>query len=395
MNTKKVMLVKYGEIALRKGNRSFFEHHLLDVIRKNLNHIPSVKVSREQGRFLIEDTEGDLDSNKILPLIRKIFGLAGFCNAVKTSAMDIETLQTIGAVFFKEYAAQHGAVESFKVITKRSNKNYPLTSNEISAEIGGSVMDTMPGIKVDLHNPAKTLWVELRNNVYFYVDYLPGAGGLPYGASGKGMLMLSGGFDSPVAGYLAARRGVEILPVYFHSPPFVSERAADKVRDLAAELAKFTGKIKLGIVNFSDVQVHLRDNVHPEKLTTFLKRAMLHISTAMAEKENALCIINGDSVGQVASQTLHSIAAIDSATSLTILRPLAAMDKQEIIDIAKQIETYPISIRPFEDCCTVFVAKHPENKPNKRVIERIEGQIMEGLAPLMQKAVDEAVYEVY
>jgi len=395
MNTKKVMLVKYGEIALRKGNRSHFEHHLLDAIRKNLSNFPNLKISREQGRFLIEDITGDLNSEKILPLISKIFGLTGFCDAVKIAATDIESLQEIGANFFKEYVSKHGAVESFKVITKRSNKNYPLTSNDISAAIGGSVLDAVDGLRVDLHNPAKTLWVELRNNVYFYIDYRPGAGGLPYGASGKGILMLSGGFDSPVAGYLAARRGVEIIPVYFHSPPFVSERAADKVRDLAAELAKFTGKIKLHIVNFSDVQVFLRDNVHPEKLTTFLKRAMLHISAAIAEKEGAHCIINGDSIGQVASQTLHSMAAIDSATNYSILRPLAAMDKQEIIDIARKIETYPISIRPYEDCCTVFVAKHPENKPNKKVIEKIEAQLLEKLTPLMQKATEEATPETY
>ena len=448
MNTKKVLLVKYGEISLRKGNRAFFEHALLDTIRRNLKPINdgNLRVSREQGRFLIENTTGDLDTTAVLPRIRHIFGIAAFCHAVKTSARDIADLAKIGLDFFstivnagtaaqatspdgktppREYSASDewrglpvGAKpatpapqeptrlrddatptttcprsrppQAFKVATKRSDKKYPLTSMQISAAIGEAIFFGL-NLPVDLHKPDITLWVEIRNDVYFYVNSEKGEGGLPYGASGKGVLLLSGGFDSPVAGYLAARRGVEIVAAYFHSPPFVSERAADKVRDLIQALEKYTSRIKLCIIPFTEIQLFLKQNVSEAKLTIYLKRAMLHIASRLAERENALCLITGDSIGQVASQTIHSLAAMDSAATLPVLRPLAAMDKQQIIDIANTIGTYDISVRPYEDCCTVFVAKHPENKPNKAAIEKHEARFIEELFALVDKALDSAV----
>ena len=394
MTAKKVLLIKYGEIALRKGNRAHFEHHLLDAIRHNLKdeiNISNIKVSREQGRFLVESPAGDIDENKILPRIKNIFGLTKFCLAIKTDATHINELRSLALKFFKEHCAGIGK-KTFKVITKRSDKKYPLLSGEVSAEIGEEIFSSDLGFTVDLHNPEITLWVELRNNTYFYVDSVTGQGGLPYRTSGKGVLLLSGGFDSPVAGYLAARRGVEFVGVYFHSPPFVSERALDKVRDLAQELSKFTGKIKLCIVPFTDVQLFLKDATHPEKLTILLKRAMLHIASRLAEQENAQCLITGDSIGQVASQTIQSLAAVNSAASITVLRPLSILDKQAIIDIAKEIGTYSISIRPYDDCCTLFVAKHPENKPSTKAIEKIESQIFKSLEPLLIKALEDAEY---
>ena len=386
MNTKKVLLVKYGEISLRKGNRAFFEHRLLDIIRENLKSVGNIRVAREQGRFLVEDTEGDLDIETVLPRIRHIFGIAGFCHAVKTSSRDIGTLCEIGLDFFAGQFV-NGGYKTFRVETKRSDKNYPLTSMEISAAIGEKIFNSTIGVDVDLHKPDITLWVEVRNSVYFYVNSEAGEGGLPYGASGKGMLLLSGGFDSPVAGYLMARRGVEIVAVYYHSPPFVSERAADKVRDIAAQLAKYTGGVKLYTIPFSDIQLFLKEHVSEAKLTIFLKRAMLHIASRLAEQENALCLITGDSVGQVSSQTIHSLAAIESAATLPILRPLAAMDKQSIIDISVEISTHDISVRPYEDCCTVFVAKHPENKPSKLAIEKLEARFAGELSRLVDEAV--------
>ena len=389
---KRVLLVKYGEIALRKGNRAYFEHRLMDAIRHNVRDeikAGNLHVSREQGRFLIENPNGDVDTDIILPRIRRIFGLAAFCPAIKTTATDINELKAIGLDFMRRHA--RGA-NTFKVETKRSDKTYPLLSGEISAEIGGHIFESDLELTVDLHNPDITLWVELRNNTYFYINSHKGEGGLPYGSSGKGVLLLSGGFDSPVAGYLAARRGVEVTGIYFHSPPFVSERAADKVRDLAAQLSKFTGKFKLCIVPFTEVQLFLKDAIHPEKLTIMLKRAMLHIAGRLAEQEGAQCLITGDSIGQVASQTIQSLAAVNSAASLTILRPLSISDKQAIIDTAQEIGTYDISIRPYDDCCTLFVAKHPENKPNTKVIEKIESQIFDKLDPLMQAALENAEY---
>ena len=388
MDIKTVMLVKYGEIALRKGNRAFFEHNLLDAIRHNLR-TEKLRVSREQGRFLIENPDGDLNIEETLPKIQHIFGLTSFCVAAKTTATDIKVLRPLALQFIRNYTA---GKKTFKVNTKRSDKKYPLLSGEISAEIGEEIFDSDLGLAVDLHNPDISLWVELRNNTYFYIESVKGQGGLPYKTNGKGVLLLSGGFDSPVAGYLAARRGVELVCIYFHSPPFVSERAADKVKDLARELTKFTGKIKLCIIPFTDVQLFLKEETRPEKLTIFLKRAMLHIASALAEKENAGCIITGDSVGQVASQTIQSLAAVNSAAKFAVLRPLSILDKQEIIDIAHKIGTYPISVRPYDDCCTLFVAKHPENKPSTKAIEKIESYIMPRLQPLLENSLENAEY---
>ena len=392
MITKKVLLIKYGEIALRKGNRAHFEHHLLDAIRHNVKDEISkgnLRVTREQGRFLVENPNGDVNADAILPRIKHIFGLTKFCIAVKTDAINIDELKPIALDFFREHCSGN---KTFKVITKRSDKAYPLLSGEVSAAIGEEIFMSDLGLAVDLHNPDIILWVEIRNNTYFYVDSISGEGGLPYGTSGKGVLLLSGGFDSPVAGYLTARRGVEITGIYFHSPPFVSERAADKVKDLTKALSKFTGKIKLCIIPFTQVQLFLKDSAHPDKLTILLKRAMLHIASALAEKENAQCLITGDSIGQVASQTMQSIAAVNSAATITVLRPLSTMDKQGIIDIAKKINTYLISVRPYDDCCTLFVAKHPENKPSTKAIEKIESQIYDTLAPLMAAALENAEY---
>jgi len=389
VNTKKVLLIKYGEISLRKGNRAHFEHHLMDAIRNNLRGIANILVSREQGRFLVENTQGDINAGEILPRIQHIFGLTKFCLAIKTSTTHIDELRPIALEFFRQHC---GGKKTFKVNSKRSDKKYPLLSGEISAAIGEEIFMSNLELTVDLHNPDITLWAELRNHTYFYVDSISGKGGLPYRTNGKGILLLSGGFDSPVAGYLAARRGVETVGIYFHSPPFVSERAADKVKDLARQLAMYTGRFKLCIVPFTAVQLFLKDSTHPEKLTILLKRAMIHIASALAEKENAQCLITGDSIGQVASQTMHSLAAVNSAATITIIRPLSIMDKQEIIDIAKEVGTYDISIRPYDDCCTLFVAKHPENKPSAKAIEKIEGQIYDKLAPLLTTALQNAEY---
>jgi len=390
-DTKTVLLIKYGEISLRKGNRAFYEHQILNAIRRKLRDFGSnIHVKREQGRFLIEDTNGDISIHPIMDRIKYIFGITGFCICLKTSTRKITDLKIIALDFFKKNAS---AAKSFKVITKRSDKSYPLKSGEVSAQIGEIIFDSIAGLKVDLHNPEVTLWVEIRNHVYFYVNSFNGVGGLPYSTSGKGVLLLSGGLDSPIAGYLTARRGVEICPIYFHSPPYVSERATDKVRDLARAISKYTGRIYLCIIPFTDVQLFLQEHVHEEKLTIFLKRAMLHIASAYAKKISAHCIITGDSIGQVASQTMQSIAAVNSASDHSILRPLAAMDKQQIIDIAREIGTFDISIRPYDDCCTLFVAKHPENKPNTSIIERIEAKLLESLTPLLSTALEQAYFE--
>jgi len=387
--TKTVLLVKYGEISLRKGNRAFYEQQIMNKIRHKLQGLDGdIRVRREQGRFLIEDMNGDLDTKTALERIKHIFGIIGFCTCLMTNMRDIDDLRLIAVEFFSKVAGQ---ARSFKVTTKRSDKAFPLQSGEVSALIGESILNSIPGITVDVHNPETVLWMEIRNQVYFYVNSVPGVGGLPYGSSGKGVLLMSGGLDSPIAGFLTARRGVELYPIYFHSPPFVSERAADKVHDLTQVISKYTGQIAVCIVPFTDIQLYIKEHVHEEKLTILLKRAMLKIANAYADKIGAQCLITGDSIGQVASQTIQSIAAVNSAASLTVIRPLAAMDKQQIVDIAKEIGTFDISIRPYDDCCTLFVAKHPENKPNTKVIERIESKIEAGLTPLISQALEQAV----
>ncbi|MCL2499989.1 MAG: tRNA 4-thiouridine(8) synthase ThiI [Defluviitaleaceae bacterium] len=387
---KRIFLVKYGEVALRQGNRAFYEKQIMDDIKRRIKdlHDGNIRVYREQGRFLIEDVNGDIDTDTILSRIKNIFGAIAFCAGIKTTERTIEGIREAALGFFRGRICD----ASFKVDTKRADKRFPLTSNETSAAIGEYLLDNIPGSRVDLHNPSIVLRVEIRNHVYFYVDAVPGEGGLPYGSAGKGVLLLSGGIDSPVAGYLAARRGVGLIPVYFHSPPYVSERVVDKTSDLLKTLGAYTGPLPLRIVPFTETQLYLQENVPPEKLTIMLKRAMLRIASAIAAKEKAHCLITGDAVGQVASQTLHSLAAVNSAASLPILRPLTAMDKHQIIEIAKRIGTYDISIRPYDDCCTLFVAKHPENKPNTQVIERMESRLTEGrLAELISDAVGNTV----
>jgi thiamine biosynthesis protein ThiI len=388
--TKRILLVKYGEVALRQGNRAFYEKQIMDDIRRRIKdlHGGNIRVYREQGRFLIEDVDGDLDTDMILPRIRTIFGAIAFCDGIKTTERTMEPLLEIALEFFK---GRMGG-ESFKVHTKRADKRFPLTSNETSAAIGEYLLDKIPGLRVDLFAPHSVLYVEIRNYIYFYVNAIPGEGGLPYGSAGKGVLLLSGGIDSPVAGYLAAKRGVSLLPVYFHSPPYVSERVTDKVKDLLQVLSCYTGRLPLRIVPFTDVQLYLQENVPPEKLTLLLKRAMLHIASRIAVQEKAHCLITGDAVGQVASQTLHSLAAVNSAAVVPVLRPLTAMDKHQIIEIARRIGSYPISIRPYDDCCTLFVAKHPENKPNTNVIERMESRLFnERLGGLINEAVSNII----
>ena len=376
---KRVLLVKYGEIALRKGNRALFERKLADTIQKMIDN-RNIKVSREQGRLLIEDKRGNIDMLNI-EKIRRIFGITAICISLKLEDACIDKLNAAALAAFKKDSG------TFKVETKRSDKNYPMESREISAAVGEYILNNRPGLKVDVHNPDTIVWVEIRNCAYVYTEIIKCESGLPYGSSGKAVLLLSGGIDSPVAGYLMAKRGIEIVPVYFHSPPHTSERAKEKVIDIMERLCGFIGPSPLYVVPFTETQLYIYENMQHTKMTLFLKRAMLRIASIIAEKEKAHCLITGDSVGQVASQTAQSIAAVSSASEFAILRPLAAMDKQQIIDIAMQIETYDISIRPYDDCCTVFVPRYPESKPNARAVEKLESRHKD-LPEMYAKAAD-------
>lgn len=382
---RNVLLVKYGEIAMRGKNRYLVENRLIHTIIKRLEPYEGYRVYKEQGRILVVNEVKEFDYDTVIPLVVNILGVVAVCPGVETEDQSIENLREVALKHFKEHFPDGGV--TFKVMTRRSDKRYPMTGNEVSADIGGYVLHNVPNLTVDVHNPQVKLMVELRNNAYVYSKLIKGHGGLPYGASGKATVLMSGGIDSPVAAFKIAKRGVEIEAVYFDSPPYTSERAKQKVLDLAERISVFTGSLKLYVVPFTKTQLMIYQNTPPEKMTLLLKRAMLKAAEKIAVKNKSMALVTGDSVGQVASQTMEAIMAIDSAASIPVLRPLCSMDKQEIVDVAVDIGTFDISIRPYEDCCTVFVAKHPETKPKRNIIEAIERKI-EGLDELIDEAVE-------
>lgn len=382
---KNCLLLKYGEIALRGKNRYIFENKLINAIKKNIND-SNFNVIKEQGRFIIESINDEANYEDLVPKVVSVMGLVGVCPCVVTKEQDIKNLKSLVVKYITDRYKDNNKKYTFKIETKRSNKSYPLTSHEVSSKIGEEVLKKKPNFKVDVISPQITIFVELRNNAYIYSDMIKGFGGLPVGSSGKAMLLLSGGIDSPVAGFLMQKRGVDIEAIYFHSAPYTSERAKEKVLDLAKQLSSFTGSMRLYVVPFTDIQLMLYNRVQSEKITIFLKRSMIKIADTIAQNIGAHAIVLGDSIGQVASQTMHSIKAVESAATLPIIRPLAGFNKQEIVDISKSINTYNISIKPYEDCCTIFVPKHPETKPKTSVIESIESKLEE-LQPLIDKAI--------
>ncbi|MEA4973151.1 MAG: tRNA uracil 4-sulfurtransferase ThiI [Candidatus Metalachnospira sp.] len=384
---EKVLIVRYGEIAMRGNNRKVYITRLVNSIRKNLNDIGEYYVVREQGRLIVEYRGGEMDFDKVIPKVICILGIIGVCPAVKTTDQDIENIKRVCNLHMSDIGISD--YKTFKIETKRSDKRYPLESREVSAAVGEYILDEFQHLTVDVHNPDLIVNVELRNDAYVYSKLVNGFGGLPVGSSGKGIAMLSGGIDSPVAAFMMAKRGVEVEGVYFNSPPYTSERAKQKVIDLAERLSVFTGGFRLYVVPFTDLQLYLLDNVPHDKLTIFLKRAMTRVACAIGEKDNSLAVITGDSVGQVASQTMQGLHAISAVATMPILRPLAGFDKQEIVDIARKIGTFDISIRPYEDCCTIFVAKHPETKPKTSVIDKIESQLAE-LDKYLEEAINNA-----
>ncbi len=389
---EKVLIVKYGEIAMRGNNRQMFVKRLVEAIRKNIDEYGNFYVVREQGRLIVESRGSEIDFDLIIPKVNRIFGLLGVCPGVKIYDSGIESVKKAALEFFA--ANRKAESKTFKVVTKRSNKSYPLTSNDVSAEVGGYILDNTEGMTVDVHNPDMTLFIELRNEAYIYTDFIEGTGGLPYGSTGKAVSLISGGIDSPVATWLMAKRGVEVSGVYFHSPPYTGERAKEKVKKLCQIISEYTGGFRLYVVPFTEVQLYLLENVPEDKLTIFLKRAMMRTAEMFAKKEHADGLVTGESAGQVASQTMQGINAINAVCTMPVMRPLCGMDKQEIVDKARKIGTFETSILPYEDCCTIFVAKHPETRPKTSVINKIESKL-EGLDGLLEKAFNETeVFEL-
>lgn len=384
---EKVLIVKYGEIAMRGNNRYIFINHLISAIRRNLESYGNYYVVRDPGRLIVIDRGGELDYDLTIPKIQSIFGLGSICPGVRLDNLEFETIKAGCLAHMQELYGEEKT--TFKVETRRANKSFEMPSMEANMELGGYLLENMENLTVDVKTPNVRLQVEIRNSVYLHSKSVKAYGGLPYGSSGKGISLLSGGIDSPVATWMMAKRGVEVEGVYFDSPPYTSEWAKQKVIDLGKRIADFTGEFKLHIVPFTELQLYLLDNVAHDKLTIHLKRAMMRAGELIAKEQDALALITGDSVGQVASQTMHGLHAINAVCELPVYRPLVAMDKQEIIDIARKIETFDISARPYEDCCTVFVAKHPVTKPKLKYIEKTETKLTE-LDRLILEAVQNA-----
>ena len=321
------------------------------------------------------DALTDFDADETVEALQTVFGISGICPVVVLEDQGFEQLgrdviSYIGKVYMENRGAQEGM--SFKVVARRARNNYPLHSMEINAQLGGILLDAFPALRVDVHEPDIYLHVEIREKIYVYSRIIPGPGGMPVGTNGKGMLLLSGGIDSPVAGYMIAKRGVKIDAVYFHAPPYTSERAKRKVMDLAKLVSRYTGPVYLHIINFTDIQLAIYDKCPHDELTIIMRRYMMRIAEQIASETECLGLITGESIGQVASQTMHSLAVTNEVCTLPVYRPLIGMDKQEIVEISEKIGTYETSILPYEDCCTIFVAKHPVTRPNANIIRKHE-----------------------
>ena len=381
-------LIKYGEIAIKGKNRYLFEDALVRQIKYALRAVDGeFEVSKEQGRIYVE-AMGSFDFDGACDALRKVFGIVEFCPVVIGDKDDIESLKKLSVDF---WGRVYGNIsKTFKVHTRRGKKSYPMTSMEISAEIGEALLMNYDKLSVDVHTPELMLELEVRERVFIYADRIPGPCGMPIGTAGKAMLLLSGGIDSPVAGYMIAKRGVEIAATYFHAPPYTSERAKQKVVDLAKIVSEYAGPITLNIVNFTDIQMYIYEKCRHEELTIIMRRYMMRIAEHFALESGCLGLITGESIGQVASQTMKSLQCTNAVCSLPVYRPLIAFDKQDIVNLSESIGTYETSILPYEDCCTIFVAKHPVTKPNLNVIERSEKHLSEKIDEMVKKAIDEA-----
>ncbi len=384
----KAFLIKYAEIAIKGKNRYIFEDALVAQIKYQLRNVEGkFRIAKESGRIFVY-TEGEFDYEEAIEALKRVFGIFSICPAVVLEDEGFEKLsQDVSAYVKKLYGDKE---LTFKVNTRRNKKAYPMQSMEVSSELGAVILDNCPNMKVDVHHPDVYVNVEIRNKIYLYSENIPGPGGMPLGTNGRAMLLLSGGIDSPVAGYMIAKRGVIIDAVYFHAPPYTSERAKQKVVDLAKLVAKYSGPIRLHVVNFTDIQLYIYDQCPHEELTIIMRRYMMKIAEEFAKKDGCLGLITGESIGQVASQTIHSLAATNEVCTLPVFRPVIGFDKQEIVDVALKISTYETSILPYEDCCTIFVAKHPVTKPNLQAIKRSEVKLQEKIEEMMKEAVETA-----
>ena len=385
MNKYDAFLIKYAEIGIKGKNRHVFEEALVRQIRIALRPCEGqFNVIRTYGRIFVE-ARSDFDFDEATEALSHVFGIWGICPVAVHDLMPLEELSKTAAAFMREEYPD--GEHSFKVRTRRMNKEYPQDSLEINAELGHAVLEACPNLSVDVHTPEITLCVEIREKLYIYSQVIPGPGGLPVGVGGKCMLLLSGGIDSPVAGYMIAKRGVRIDAVYFNAPPYTSERALQKVVDLAREISVYTGPIRLHNINFTEIQLYIYEQCPHDELTIIMRRYMMRIAERLAKENDCLGLITGESIGQVASQTLAALAVTNEVCTLPVFRPLIGFDKEEIVRVSKKIGTYDTSILPYEDCCTIFVAKHPVTKPRAEVIRKHEHNLDEKIDEMVERAI--------
>ena len=381
----KAFLIKYGEIGIKGKNRYLFEDALMRQISFALKEVEGrFTVSKEQGRIYV-DTEGQYDYDETIAALKRVFGIVEICPMFQIEDKGFEDLAEKVVDYIAQVYPERNM--TFKVHARRARKNFPIDSMTMNSELGSRILDAFPDMKVDVHHPQLNIYVEVRNMINIYSETIPGCKGMPVGTNGRAMLLLSGGIDSPVAGWMVAKRGVQIEATYFHAPPYTSERAKQKVVDLAKLIAKYAGPIKLHIVNFTDIQLYIYDQCPHEELTIIMRRYMMKIAEQIAKESNALGLITGESIGQVASQTMQSLYATNEVCTMPVYRPVIGFDKLDIIDIALKINTYETSIQPFEDCCTIFVAKHPVTKPSLRVIKRSEENLREKIDEMVETAI--------
>ena len=392
MNERNTFIVRVGEVALKGQNKPYFEKTLVDRIRRLLKKYQGVEVTRHEGLIFVY-ADKDIPEDTIISEIRKVFGVASISPAVSTEP----NMEAIGkaAVDYMMNLIEKKGVKTFKVDAKRADKSFPIKSPDIARQVGASVLKGCKVLKVDVHEPDVYLFVDVRSDVaYLYQQKIAGFGGLPLGTNGKGLVLLSGGIDSPVAAWMMAKRGMQIEAVHFHSYPYTSERAQAKVEELAGILAIYCSRFKMHVINMLPIQEQIARNCPQEEMTIQLRRFMMRTAEKIARKYSCDMLITGESLGQVASQTSDSLVVTDASVSIPVMRPLIAMDKTEIIDVARDIGTYEKSIEPYEDCCTVFLPRHPLTKPRLDRIEKSESAL--DVQALVDAAVEsEEIIDIY
>lgn len=385
-------LIKYSEIGTKGKNRYVFEDALMHQIREHLKHLDGdFVIQKEQGRIYV-NAQKEYDYDEVIAALRKVFGITGICPMMQFPLCAYDELRKTVLEFVK---SEHPEQKfTFKVRCRRADKSYPVTSDEINADVGFDILNAYPEANVDVHDPDFMVYIEVRKFVNVYTKVIPGAGGMPTGTNGKAMLLLSGGIDSPVAGYMIAKRGVMLEACYFHAPPYTSERAKEKVVDLAKMVSSYAGAIKLHVINFTEIQLAIYEKCPHDELTIIMRRYMMRIAERLAMENDCIGLITGESIGQVASQTMFSLRSTDEVCELPVYRPVIGFDKQEIIDLSEKIGTFETSILPYEDCCTIFVAKHPVTKPNVNVIRSSEKKLADVIDAMVERAIasDEIIW---